>query len=414
MQVKTVLKLLCLPYILFIGANGGAGGTELSALSVEDVLSGIRMRAELLKSTHVIFQYTVYADHPVEPQRPSFRGLPLVRSREVDIKRLGGKMRVEEKIHNLEGSNTNISHLDIFAWDGEKATGYVSAPWDPNARSSGSVKSKMGGPFKASYWLTPLEQEVFDLRRPLPEILDKARWNLSGPEKIGQHASYCLESVGLWKDGAKLQVWFDPTRDFAPIQIKLTLKFEDGINIVERMSDVRLEQRDGIWIVADAVLTLENPRMKDPRKRRFATRFSVRDYHVGIELSDDVFQVEFPIGTRVYDEILKTGYIVGEGIYVTNEDGSPEFVRNDSLDYKYEMEAPESKLPSPNNIEIKASTGRLSVPDTQTTRKSTASPAVLAKEGSAQKRWPILVAIFAFGCVLSASAYVYYKLAWRK
>ena len=150
------------------------------------------------------------------------------------------------------------------------------------------------------------------------------------------------------------QVWFDPTRDFAPIQIKLTLKFEDGINIVERMSDVRLEQRDGIWIVADAVLTFENPRLKDPRKRRFATRFSVRDYHVGIELSDDIFQVEFPIGTRVYDEILKTGYIVGEGIYVTNEDGSPEFVRNDSLDYKYEMEAPESKLPSPNSIELKA------------------------------------------------------------
>jgi hypothetical protein len=323
-------------------------------------------------------------------------------------------MRVEEQIHKLEGSNISTSHMDIFAWDGEKTTGYVSAPWNPNFRGTGTVKSKMGGQFKATYWLTPLEQEVFDLRSPLTEILDKARWNLSGPEKIGQHASYCLESVGLWEDDIKLQVWIDPSRDFAPIQIKLTLTFEDGNNIVERMSDVRLEQRDGIWIVADAVLTFENPRKKDPRKRKFATRFSVRDYHVGIELSDDIFQVEFPKGTRVYDEILKTGYIVGEGVFVTNEDGSVDFIRKESLDYKDEMQVPEIKLPGPNNIEIKASAGRLSVPDTQTTQKSTVSPTVLAKEGLAHKRWPILVAIFAFACVLSASAYVYYRLAWRK
>ncbi|UCG50124.1 MAG: hypothetical protein JSU94_10110 [Phycisphaerales bacterium] len=409
MRIGTLANLFCLACIVPMGGTV-ARAARTSSLSVEDVLAGIRMRDELLNSTHVVFKYQVYANHSVDPRRPSFSNLPLVRSRDVDIKRLWRKMRVEERIHGFEGAGTYLHHLDIFAWDGKKTTGYVSPPWNPDMKPTGSVKPRMGGQFLASYWLTPLEQAVLDIRAPLVEILDKAQWRLSGPETIGEYTTYRIDSIGL--GNFILKVWLDPTRDFAPIQIDLTLTFEDGINIVERMTDVRLEQKDGVWVVADAVLRFHGPRHKNPRAREFYTRFSVTDYEVGVELSDDIFQIEFPEGVRVYDEILKTGYVVGEGVYVADENGYAEFVRTDPQDYISEMQARGAPGAGPNNSGPIPKPAQPLVPDTRPGPAATSGPNVLAETPPAKRRWPIIAAALTLACVLLAAGVMIGRHKW--
>jgi len=70
-----------------------------------------------------------------------------------------------------------------------------------------------------------------------------------------------------------------------------------------------------------------------------SSRFSVKNYHVGVELTDDMFGIKFPKGTRVYDSIIEMGYIAGEGFWVTNEDGAVEFVRWDEpIDQALDMD----------------------------------------------------------------------------
>jgi len=412
MQRKIVFSLLWILSILSTGLFSNASGSDFASLSVEDVLDGIRIRAELLKSVHVTFQFEVYADHNVD-QDQLFQGLPLVRYREVDMKRLGEKMRVEAKMYNLQ--DKQIDRVELFAWDSKKATGYARWPQDLDAKLSGSVKSAKRGPFKTSYWLTPLEQEVFDIRRPLSEILDEAQWTLSNPEEIGHYSAYRLEGTGLWDDKANLQVWIDPTKDFAPVQLILTIKFEDGVNIVEKMSDVRLEQKDGVWVIADAVHTFENPRQKDPNKRKFATKFSIKDYHVGIQFPDETFQIKFPKGTWVYDEIIKIGYIAGEGLWVTEKDGLTHFVQADSLD-NIDISIHEGMPFSSNSTDTKLSTKTLSAPNVPQVQENLVPtqplPVESAKNISTPNRWLIVVTILTVGCMSIVG--VYLILAQRK
>ncbi len=412
MQRKAILGLLWIFSILPTELFGNGSGGDFTSLSLEDFLDGISIRAELLKSVHVTFQFEVYADHNVN-QEQLFQGLPLVRYREVDMKRLGEKMRVEAKMYNLQSNQ--IDRVELFAWDSRKATGYAMWPQDPNNGLSGSVKPAKSGPFTTSYWLTPLEQEVFDIRRPLSEILDEAQWTLSGPEKIGQYSAYKLEGTGFWEDKAKLQVWIDPTQDFAPVQLIFTIEFEDRVNIVEKMSDVRLEQKDGVWVIAEAVHTFENPRQKDPHMRRFATRFSIKDYRVGIQFPDDTFQIKFPKGTWVYDEIIKTGYIAGEGFWVTDKDGLTHFVQADSLD-NIDISINEDTQSSYNNIDTTLNTKTVSSPNVPESQENLASTSPLPLESaeniSTPNWWLIVITILTIGCMSTVG--VYLLLAQRK
>jgi len=419
MSKKPVLGWLCALCISFTAGVITAAEDKSSGLSVEDVFDGIRMRSEALKSVQVVFRYEVYADHSVTEQVPSFWGLPLMRSREFDVRRLGEKMLVTRKIHNIKGYHVDVQSVETFAWDGKKTTGFQQPVGDPSSKLSGSVKPGRAWAFETVYWLTPLEQEVFDLRKPLCKVLDETQWLLSGPEKIGEYSAYKLESMGLWKDNAKLQTWIDPTRDFAPVQTSLTLKFEDGRgDMSEKMCDVRLEKKEGVWVITSASLMFENAREVDPKKRKFATRFSVTDYHVGVKLSDDMFQVEFPKGTRVYDEILKVGYIAGEGVWLADKDGTKFVSSRSALDDIKKLPDENSSHISGHNTESGDDSNISSLSDTNQTSKIQMQVQALSKEPVKQtvtSGWHLgFVAIFAAICIVGAGAYFFHTLFQRK
>lgn len=288
--------------------------TARAELSIEDIQAGIKLRQKKLNSVHVKFRYEVFND-TAEGNTPTFLGMHLVRAKEYDLKRLDEKKKVVERRESV--ITGEINRIERYAWDGKKSTGYAEIPNKPELRRSGTVLSEEGHIFETVYWQTPLEQETFDLRCSLAETFDKSSWTLVKTEMIDGYDTYLIESNGIRFANSKLQAWIAPAKDFAPVRMILTIKLKDDKGFIEEMRDVHLEKKDDIWVITDATLVFED----QIRGRKFATRFIAKEYDVGVDLTSENFNIDFPHGTLVYDDILEVGYIVGEGKFVCGSKG---------------------------------------------------------------------------------------------
>ncbi len=292
-------------------------------MSLDDIITGIRSRPELLKSVHVNFTHEIFALHAPDPvnTKITLHGLPLYAIMEFDLKRHGNKIYSSRK--TFENLDVNLMYkFEEFSWDGKKEMGYARKVADPNQinprRPLGHIQPRKSGTFQFLRWMTYIEQEVLDIPKPLSEILDECQWSLSGPVQVGEYTTYLLESKGLLDNVAKLKVWIDPTHDFAAAKIHLALDIENRKAIWQTLDDIKLEERDGVWVMTKATIKGVNENIDDEKENRVHyERFTAKEFQVGIEIPEDTFQVKFPKGTGIYDGITKRSYIVGEGAYPT-------------------------------------------------------------------------------------------------
>ena len=314
---------LLLPICLAISSPSSFAAPAPAALSLEDVLHGIEVRGDLLHAREMTVRTEQFAHSREESaDGRSFGGLPLFRTTELDMRIEGQKMHIDRRTISPQDGSTTVKEL--FAWDGRRSTGYSHEPQNPNDVLRGLVESRQRGAFEVGYWMTPLEMEVFDLREPLWAVAKKTGWRLAGTETVQDTQTYRIESVDLWNGKAALTVWVDASRDFAPLKLELVIHVDGDRPITETMDEVRLERRDGVWVIVDAVTTITNPYIE--YNPRYVRRTQILDYRVGMAFPEGSFTVEFPPGTWVYDAILNTGYIAGKGVWVKNEEGATEFV----------------------------------------------------------------------------------------
>lgn len=408
-----IYPVLLLFFLYSVGKGGDGLGNRSSPLTLGDVMTGIKARTELLESVHITFDYRYFSNRNASKLNDtggSLMGMPLQFHHGFELYRHSRKMLVKK----AEYIGDQIGFVDTFAWDGRKHLGFRTYPGDPKAKTSGSIKSEKSSSFKTGNWLTPFEQEVFDLKKTLPDLLDQGQWVLSGPESIGQYSVYRVECKDVFADGVcQITAWVDPTKDFAPVQLLQTFKIRDRKPIINKMVDVCLEQRDGVWVITDAVLVLENQNVENTVDGpTYASRVSVKDYLVDVKLPEDFFELEFPKGTRVYDEIIKTGYIVGEGIWISDDEGMTEFVRTAPLDVLDDTALNDKKPPVPPGTQATAIAIDAPI-STNVPERSVLGP-VSSKRNSTQSGWLNLLIVVIILLLLCGTAYSFYHRAKRE
>ncbi len=306
MRLPNVLKTTRRFGLLLIVAAGAsvAGATDdPQNPSAERILSGIRARPELLGGVSLKMRgKTVFVSSLDESQFP-LNEVPLIdQDYALDYQR--GKIRFERT--SFEPAKRVAYNVDRSAWNGEIAAGYGEQTGQTHL--TGSIKSRQGGSFTAGYFLTAVEQRVFDLEAPLAKLIDTGKWTLSGPEKIGPYTAWKLASVDVVRNLAHVTAWIDPAHGFAPVQLELEIPIAGAETIRERMSDVELKEVDGVWVVSAASLMIYNPNVN---KQPALHRYTVSEIAVHREFPDDHFVLKFPTGAEVWDSTIGAGFVVG-------------------------------------------------------------------------------------------------------
>jgi hypothetical protein len=306
-------------------------------LTVEELKAGIIMRQNLINRVQCDFSYSyIRLDKPIEEfMEPIEQYNPFIAHK---FSTLWMDDNIRVKLSDLNIDNGEVSRIERFAWNGVKFTGYAEILRSLNSRLSGYVSNYPKSILRLGFWRTPLEQQVFDLDKPLAEVLNLADWKVSGPEPIGESSAWCIESIGLHEGHWRLKVWIDPEKDFAPVQMELRIEIDGKHDVIEKMTNVKLEKEDDVWVIKEAYVFLENPYLREGIRYN-VKHFIAHHYRLNVEVKDDDFVMEFPRGTWVYDEIAEMGYIAGEGAWITHPDGKHEFVSAESLDDLQEMPA---------------------------------------------------------------------------
>ena len=308
MRRETIVGACALLSFLVTQADG--------ELTCEDVISGIQSRKDLLSSVRIRCRQEVYSDRGEGEQ--TYRGRPCVFVRNIAVKRQNDRFHVE-RTTLADGKNPEA--LDVYAWDGIRYARYTSALNETHPRTGGRLAANPG-PGTALYWGTATETEVFDIRKPLWEVVTEGEWRLVGVEPVGRYRAHKLIGSGFVGGSADVQLWVDSTRDFAPVQLVVTIKLADAQAIVETLNDVRLEQRGGTWVISEASYTVNNPKTE----RIGEYRFVVEEYDVGVDFEDEDFKVVFPEGATVWDETTKMWHVIGKGVVLPQE-GAKGYIR---------------------------------------------------------------------------------------
>jgi len=291
-------------------------------LSLVDIRTGIQQRGHLLHSVDASMTRQFF-DGPSVQNGVNQVGGKLTPRREVEkiqLKRKGEK--IWGAMEAPKGDDGQPRFVGFFAWDGQRKTGYGFSPDHPEVACSGTVEAKKSHSFRAGYWTTPFEQEVFDLHKPLWEVVKKGQWEIAGCRTIDGSKVVGVRSVGLWNGDVVLTVWVDPAKDFAPREIAFSVwplaSREDRKECTEVMKDVILDRRDGVWVVTAATIIIDNPNLSTVKHQE--QRISIDRYRVGVDLDDGIFTIQFPHGTKVWDDITKLSYVVGGPVYYMNKD----------------------------------------------------------------------------------------------
>jgi len=133
---------------------------------------------------------------------------------------------------------------------------------------------------------------------------------------------YKLEGRQFFAEGDSdvMEIWIDPVRDFAPVKIKHSIPGPSSLipfPAVYELSEIKLEQRDGVWVIVEAVchFDLNKPEaLKKYENPDCYYKFQVEEYQVNPEMDESLFEIQYPSGTLVFDRFLEIAYTIGVGM----------------------------------------------------------------------------------------------------
>lgn len=254
-------------------------------------------------------------------------------TREMD--KLGGapgeyrELTSEEKKRNLtvvsrqyfSGGRFRIDTLD---WRGQTyLDGNNSAVWNGELAKTLDVSDNSGSISALSVTAPSDRVNLMTLYRNLlgnVTYLDMIRARSAEALTLDQDESHVILDVGL-EVGAdpagnlRHVFFFDPDRGFMPARIDLYIKSPDGPVLDSRIENELTELEPGLWVPVNSVRTLfvrdDGSKQMGVPKIRQEIAVDPERSRFQIELENDIFDIEFPVGTLVYDEVRKTSYRVG-------------------------------------------------------------------------------------------------------
>jgi len=340
-------KNMLLATLIFLCVSSAISGqiekkAHEADFTLNDMIEGIKMRKEMLKGVHIKFEYARYNGLTKRKgdDKDQFRGIDCTVIWKIELHRLDDKMRVN-RVQYFTRRDANPFHRDLFTWNGLKMMGMGFEPENPDKIIGGTVQAGKNMNFELFHWQTPVEHEIFRYNNTLPELLEMGRWKLTGPENVGDYdKAYKLEGRHFFSedDSDVLEVWIDPLRDFAPVKMRHNVPKKTSkiaFPAIYELNDIKLEQRNGVWIITEALYSYEN--LEEEMKKKYENpicfcKFKVAEYEIDPDLDESLFIIDYPRGTEVYDSIIETSYVVGEGIYLRNESGRMGYVKLHDFD----------------------------------------------------------------------------------
>jgi hypothetical protein len=108
--------------------------------------------------------------------------------------------------------------------------------------------------------------------------------------------------------GGTAMVYVDPEHNYALARAEY-LGLDDKPAVVVRV--LKFDASGDIQFPTEATATLYFVDQEGKRAKGVEARMRVLNWAVNVTLRDDLFTQTFPVGTRIYDEILKYGYVSG-------------------------------------------------------------------------------------------------------
>ncbi|HUW19986.1 MAG TPA: redoxin domain-containing protein [Sedimentisphaerales bacterium] len=217
-----------------------------------------------------------------------------------------------------------ISHKAKHALD-ENGTYYYFGDESESGRTGGSITPLsivVSDLFRAN--MTPNSLLGFDvtcgIRQTFGEALKSAR-RLEvrrEPEKIDSRSCLVLEALGIadaefiWD----VRAWIDTGRDLRPLRVEIFYGGADNKRfkrIFRRIYDIKLRDVDGIWFPIEGKRDTFTTKWGYFQLLRVPTRKLMVDFdsvRINRGVPMEAFKIEFPPGSKVWDEVRNTQYTV--------------------------------------------------------------------------------------------------------
>lgn len=225
-----------------------------------------------------------------------------------------------------------------YAREANKIYGAFSTDWSNNSTTAG--KQVFDGA-RMKYYREDLHNGMISSRRQLPtsavpdrftnwyrnvgdltmsEFLEAGIIKRISPCDVNGAQGFMVETVhkgSTEEDPLEQKIYFDAEKGFVPVRVETyhVLVSRDQPTLVAEVQGFE-RVSDDIYFPKKARLvryTLEGEQQGSPGRWKVETeiRVEVSDIRVNTELPKDMFELEYPIGTHIYDETLDLAYRKG-------------------------------------------------------------------------------------------------------
>jgi hypothetical protein len=300
-------KLMSLAFCLICHTSFAASSTAPGELDASEFRNLVQQRANAIKGVHVVLKYAMrWGDKDnvsawmAKPPRSEFL---------IDAKMSANGIRL------TRAPTSKPVQSEEVAWNGSKDMERSYSPDDPSM-VQGSITTSPGAIIQSSYWATLFGYQFFEDSLTLAAALDPAKCQMLGRKRIGTSDAFGIKRTA---PGVIQEVWVDPVRGFAPLELSQALVNDAGKTIsMLRIAVDDLKQIGGVWIPMKADITVVSD--NEPTELNCYS-IEVLSAEAGLDLPATAFVIEYPEGARVWDNIAKLSYVVGEGVVVRDSDG---------------------------------------------------------------------------------------------
>jgi len=229
------------------------------------------------------------------------RGIPLKRNLEIHWRREGVREYFDVTVNDGK-LFFGKPYRSVTSWNGDGRK-----QWTPN-ENKGSIFKKR----QTHAWPVPIDfgmtLATFKRDKKLGESLSDCEITNLKQEQWQGHECYFVQAVK--PDGAKAEIWMDPTIAWRARRVRYW--GPDGTIWHEASGEFK-DCGNGVWYPVEGVFKLYgNDPNSGERVVSNERKLKVEQVKLNADLTDQDFDIEFPLGTRLYyDHDREVGYIAG-------------------------------------------------------------------------------------------------------
>jgi len=303
MRKRLYILYISIFCFLFLYFHAGAVTTE--ALTLKDVLKGIRFHYSLIKSG--IGQYTVESN-TIRTQRI----IKLYEEVTYYFKSDRFRYNVFSKYLIRDSEKDRIREERKYAeytYDGEVPV---------------MVKYELSGIYASIGNKYPLDYNessglriwgLWLFRRPLAEALEQFELELVGVENLEPRKScYLIKAKPRKYMGYTFKIWIDPKEGYTMQKIEMIPITKEGTLAKKApriVKEIRYkEYPGGIWFPSEGILRYYSIEEDGKRRKESEITMKVKNFQLNVDIDDDVFKPTLKKGTIVHDRRTGSTYTV--------------------------------------------------------------------------------------------------------